>query len=379
MPLLRVSPSQKRALAIATVLAILVGAWLLQKYLMLIVVSAIVAYLFNPVYKWLLKKGRSQGQATLLTFLASLLAVIIPATLVILITVLQISSLINSISSSGFSLDLGKIGQSVIDAINSFMSSMNLPYHLTDAGIKDALTTAIKTMGQNLAKGVVSYIGNFFGFITTAIIYIYVFMSMLRHQDKIISTISKLNPLGEKVSELYLQRMSAMTKATVRGQFIIALCQGLESAVVLSLVGLDNLFFFFLVLLTALSVIPLGAGIVTIPIGIVMILSGQVAQGTIVVVNHLLIVTNIDNVLRPRLVPAEARLDSALMILAVFAGLAHFGFIGIVVGPVMMIVLVTTIQMFLEVYRDTKSLNMATKKKPRSLTDRFKDMVHIKQ
>ena len=61
--------------------------------------------------------------------------------------------------------------------------------------------------------------------------------------------------------------------------------------------------------------------------------------------------TNIDNFLRPILVPREARLDSALMLLSVFAGIAMFGAFGIVIGPVLMIVIVTTISVYLAVYK----------------------------
>ena len=70
-----------------------------------------------------------------------------------------------------------------------------------------------------------------------------------------------------------------------------------------------------------------------------------------VIVWHLLVVTNIDNVLRPILVPREARLDPALMLLAVFSGIAMFGFWGIIIGPVLMIVIVTTISVYLAVYK----------------------------
>jgi Ca2+/Na+ antiporter len=81
-------------------------------------------------------------------------------------------------------------------------------------------------------------------------------------------------------------------------------------------------------------------------------LFGNVFGGIFVIAFHLVVVTNIDNVLRPILVPREARLDSALMLLAVFAGIAMFGFWGIVIGPVLMIVVVTTISVYLAVYKD---------------------------
>jgi predicted PurR-regulated permease PerM len=76
-----------------------------------------------------------------------------------------------------------------------------------------------------------------------------------------------------------------------------------------------------------------------------------------VILFHLIVVTNIDNFLRPILVPKAARLDSALMLLAVFSGIAMFGAWGIVIGPVLMIVIVTTISVYLAVY---KGVPMAT-------------------
>ena len=56
--------------------------------------------------------------------------------------------------------------------------------------------------------------------------------------------------------------------------------------------------------------------------------------------------------MRPKLVPSEARLDPALTLLSVFSGMAFFGFLGIVLGPVIMIVIVTTIQVYLEVFKN---------------------------
>src|SRR6185436_2715423 len=118
-------------------------------------------------------------------------------------------------------------------------------------------------------------------------------------------------------------------------------------------------------LLSALSVIPLGSGILMIPFGIGMILFGNVFGGVFVILFHLIVVTNVDNFLRPILVPRAARLDSALMLLAVFAGLAMFGAWGIVIGPVLMIVIVTTISVYLAVYKDVPMAAPEDDEKPR--------------
>lgn len=360
--LLRIEPSQKRALALATIVALFVGILFLKSYLMLIIVAAIVAFLFDPVYKWLLLRKVNSGTAVVLTFFSTLLAIIIPLSIVLIITTAQINHLVQSIGSGSYSVDVTEIGTNLINRINTLLVNQGLSYQLNQAEVVASFTRVVQGFGTKMLQSIASSATGIFGFITAAIIYIYVFFSLLKNQKAIIDTTSALNPLGDRISELYLYRMGAMTKAMVRGQFIIASCQGLVSAIGLAIAGLPELFFFFLVLLTVMSIIPLGAGIITIPIGAIMILTGNIPGGILVIANHLIIVTNIDNILRPKLVPKDARLDPALTMLSVFCGLAAFGFPGIVVGPVLMIVITTTIQMFLEVYRDMDALDESTYK-----------------
>lgn len=351
-----VNESQKKALLVATVAAVIAGFLLLNVYLMLVIFSAIVVILFNPVYKWLLSKKFSKSSAATLTTLTSLLVVIIPVIIVGAISLVQIDRLVSSISTESYNLDSASVNK-VIDRANETFEEIGVSLRVSTDGIAEAISKGAQQFGKILLEGLFNSITGFFAFLTAAIIYLYVFISMLTKQDKIIDTIKKLNPLGEDISDLYMKRISAMTKATVRGQLVIAVLQGTVSAAGLTLAGIDGLFFFFCILLTLMSVIPLGAGILTIPIGVIMIATGNFWQGILVIANHLLIVTNIDNILRPQLVPKEAKLDPALMILAVFSGLSVFGFIGIVLGPVIMIVILTTIQMYLEVFKDTDSIH----------------------
>ena len=180
------------------------------------------------------------------------------------------------------------------------------------------------------------------------------FVALLVNREKVRTLIGQLNPLGDEVTDLYLRKAGAMVRGTVSGQFVIALCQGVAGAASIYVAGFHHGFFIFAILLTALSIIPLGGGIVTIPFGIGMIFYGNVVGGAFIVLWHLLVVTNIDNFLRPILVPKDARLNSALMLLAVFAGIAMFGPWGIVIGPVLMILIVTTLDVYLAVYKDVE-------------------------
>lgn len=356
-----VSPAQKRTLGIATAVALVFGAYFLKNYLLLIATAIIVALVFNPIYKWILKRNKKPKTAASMTLLVTFVALIIPVALIILMASFQVKGVFDAIKNTSQTTDLNQLLDSINNGINEFLRSIGLSAQVEPGAFRDQLVSAMKSIGQNVLEAVTSWVTGIGSLITTLIIYIYVFISILVNQDKLIEIFKKINPLGKQVSDIYLDRAGAMTKAMVRGQFIIATLQGLTDALLLYIAGFHSAFFFYLILLIILSIIPLGGGIIVLPIGVIMILFGNIWQGAVIILGHILIVTNIDNVLRPRLVPSKARLDPALTLLSVFSGLALFGFLGIVLGPVLMILIVTTIQVYLEVFRQTKMHTPADK------------------
>src|SRR5690606_32376662 len=193
---------------------------------------------------------------------------------------------------------------------------------VTADSLRDGIVTVSQHVGEWLLGLLQGAVGGVVGVIAASIIFLYVFISLLINQDRVVTLIRRLNPLGEEITDLYLSKAGAMVRGTVMGQFVIALCQGVAGAVSIYIAGFHEGFFLFAVLLSALSVIPLGSGIVTIPFGIGMMFFGNIIGGAFVALFHVLVVTNIDNVLRPVLVPRAARLDPALMLLAVFSGIA---------------------------------------------------------
>src|SRR6478752_1228234 len=282
--------TQKRALAVATVLAILFGAYFLRRYFILIVVAAVVVYLFSPLYNRLTKR-MGTGLSATLTLLAVFASVIVPVGLIGLLAVVQITEMVRSVAAWVEKTDLSNLGDKTLKFVNELLA--RVPFAditVTPEMLRKAMTTVAQKGGEYLLHLLQGAAGGVVGGLTAAILSIYV---------------------G----------------------------------------GFHDGFFIFAVILSALSVIPLGSGIVSIPFGVGMILFGNVFGGIFVILFHLIVVTNIDNFLRPILVPRAARLDSALMLLAVFAGIAMFGAWGIVIGPVLMIVIVTTISVYLAVYK----------------------------
>ena len=372
------TPSQKRALAVVTGLALLFGAYFLRRYFMLIVIAAIVAYLFTPLYNRLRAKING-GLATTLTVLAALATVVIPVIAVVSLATVQISRMLIGVSEWAKTADLNALGDKAINTVNQLLG--RLPFQtptITLDSLRSNLGKVAQTIGEWLLHTLSGAAGGAIGLITSAIIFLYVLISFLVNQTELITLIRRMNPLGEEANDLYLAKMGAMVKGTVKGQFIIALIQGTLGAISIYIAGFHDAFFVFAILLIALSVIPLGSGIVTIPFGIGMMLFGNVAGGAFVVLFHLIGITNVDNFLRPILVPREARLDPALMLLSVFSGIAMFGFFGIILGPVLMIVIVTTIAVYLAVYKGVAMETESPPEQKRKLLKRRRSKIEAK-
>lgn len=343
--------TQKRALAIITTLALVLGAYFLRHYFILVVIAAIVAYLFTPLYNRCRRRFGSGLSATL-TVLAALATVIIPLSGLITIAVLQVSHMVVNVAEWTKTADLSALGDKALAVVNEMLARLPFgDFTVTAESLRGTMVSAAETVGRWLLHAVQGAAGGAIGVLTSAIIFLYVFVSLLTNQEQVLILIRRLNPLGEEVTDLYLAKMGAMVKGTVTGQFIIALVQGVMGAASIYIGGFHDGFFIFCIILTALSIIPLGSGILTIPFGIGMMLFGNIPGGLFVILFHIIGVTNVDNFLRPILVPREARLDPALMLLAVFSGIAMFGFWGIVLGPVLMIIIVTTISVYLAVYK----------------------------
>src|SRR6201997_1815865 len=343
--------TQKRALAVVTIISLLFAGYFLRNYFVLVVVAAVGAYLFTPLFNWFDRRLKT-GLAATCTLLTALAAVIVPIGLLVVLAIVQISRMVTHVAGWVQKTGMTELGDKSLHVVNQLLARVPfLHMTVTAESLRKTMVSVAQKAGEWSLHFLQNTAGSLFGTVTSAIIFLYVFMALLTNRDKILPLIRQLNPLGDDVTDLYLRKVGAMVRGTVNGQFVIALCQGVAAAGSIYVAGFHHGFFIFAILLTALSIIPLGGGIVTIPFGIGMIFYGNVFGGAFVVLWHLLFVTNIDNFLRPILVPRDARLNSALMLLSVFAGIAMFGPWGIVIGLVLMILIVTTIDVYLAVYK----------------------------
>ncbi|BCX13996.1 MAG: hypothetical protein KatS3mg085_528 [Candidatus Dojkabacteria bacterium] len=168
------------------------------------------------------------------------------------------------------------------------------------------MSNVIAPVGNTLTQNLGQITQTSFMLLTKLVVYVTVVLTLLPNKQKILKFIKQLSPFPEDFDDLYIKRISAMTLSMVKGTFVIAFVQGLFSALLLYILNVPYVAFWSL-LVVFFSIIPVGAGIVLIPISIFLALVGNIYGAIFLFLMNALVVTNIDNVLRPMLVSKDAK------------------------------------------------------------------------
>lgn len=321
---------------------------LLKPYLGVLVFTIVLVIVFRPVYRHYLKWfRRRQGLAIALTIVTIFVVILIPTTLIAEITVNQAIALSKDIAALNTS-ELSFLSYAVEQG-NEFLDKLPLEHGfvLTEVQIIQSLKDAAAPAGSFLAGQAIELTSSTMDIIATFIIFLSLLAALLPAWPSVTQLLKDLSPLDDELDQKYIDRVTAMTNSMVRGIFVVAVTQGLAMGLFLWIAGVPYTAFWTL-LSTFLSILPVGSSLVAFPIGIILILIGNTWQGVLVILGYILVVSNIDAILRPKLVPKETQLSSALVLLSLFSGVKLFGFLGVIYGPVVMIFLLTTVEVYME-------------------------------
>ncbi len=339
-------------------LAIIVIAsiYVVAPYLNTLIIAFLLSFLAQPVYKYflILFKGNHKlaTSITVLIVIISLFVLIVVIGRIVVGQATEFANLLKSVVASSSSNENLKY-ERLLNAINSVLIQIPfLELQINDEDFAALLRRIAEPAGSailNLFSGLGSISSNLAGFLggifTKLFIFIMTLATLIPNFDRFRSYLEKLSPLDNKVDELFIDRTLAMSKAMLKGSLIIAFVQGIISGLSFWIAGVPYTAFWTLIMLL-LSVIPLGAGLISIPAGFILIALGNVPMGIFLILTNLLIVGNIDNVLRPELMPKEASIPSVLLLAGVFGGIGVFGVMGVVYGPVILLLLITGLETY---------------------------------
>lgn len=156
---------------------------------------------------------------------------------------------------------------------------------------------------------------------------------MLRDSDAFAGGLRRVLPFAHAQNEHLVALTRDLVSASVTATLAIAAVQGVIGGLAFWILGLRSPAVWGLVM-GVLSFVPLvGATLVWLPTAAWLLLSGSVARGVALLVVGFVIMSQADNVIRPLLLSGKARMNTLVMILSLLGGVSAFGFIGIVLGP----------------------------------------------
>ncbi|MFA6098333.1 MAG: AI-2E family transporter [Patescibacteria group bacterium] len=319
----------------------------IRPYFSAIVLAFLAAVLFKPIYNFFLRIFRQKEKvAALLSVIFVFLVVFIPVVFIGGLTVNQIISFRDDFAGSGLNFER------VVERVNniySFLPGNQTP--ITVLSAQEKMGQWAETVGNFFLERLPNIGSGAFYTVTWIILFLILLYSIFPIHRKLIRFFENVSPLNDRIDMVYASRVVEMSKSMIKGTLLVALVQGTVAGIFLAIAGVPYVLFWTL-LMIFLGVIPMvGYGFVMLPIVVILFLTGNIWQAIMLALVSVLFIGNIDNFLRPKLVSKKAELHPALVILSVIGGLQVFGVLGFIYGPVIMILLVTTFEMYQKYFR----------------------------
>lgn len=295
--------------------------------------AALAAIMFQPLYRWMLRKMRGRrNPAAVTSLLVIFFAVLVPALWLATLVVQEALALVASLQqqpidlAATFEKVYGMLPQAAQEAVDR---SGWADVSSAQTKLQELLTASagmIASQAVSIGSGALSFILSF-------AVGLYVMFFLLRDGERIGRTLLNTAPVERSISERLAERFLGIVRATIKGSGVVGLVQGVLAGISFLIVGLESALLFS-VLTTIFALVPvIGAGAIYIPVGLWLLVTGAVWQGAFVLIFGVIVISNADNVLRPILVGRDTGIPDWIILVTTLGGISLLGFSGIVLGP----------------------------------------------
>ena len=203
---------------------------------------------------------------------------------------------------------------------------------------------------QNIAGYVASHlagvVGNTFGALTQLVIMIFILFFLYRDHRLATESLRATLPLDESEKDLLLTRISDTIHATALGRVAVAAVQGFLSGLAFWVLGVDSPVFWGIITVLVAIVPAVGASLIWIPVAIYLALTGHWVKAGLLLAWGGLVVSTIDNFLYPVLVGSRLQQHTVVVLISVIGAIALFGFPGLIIGPVLLTLAKTMLELW---------------------------------
>lgn len=207
----------------------------------------------------------------------------------------------------------------------------------------------VETFLTGLLRDAVGFLPKFLVALT---VILFVTYYVLTDGDRLVAYLRRAAPLPPAQVDFILREAHNGVKAVFFGQILTSTIQGVLGGISFVVAGLPGAVVWAAVM-AILSLLPVvGAFLVWIPAGVYLLTQGSIWQGVFVLAWGAIIVSQVDNFIRPKLIGDRADIHPLFVLIGVLGGIAAFGFIGLFLGPLLVGVTISILKVWESDYRD---------------------------
>jgi predicted PurR-regulated permease PerM len=323
--------------------------WMIQEFLMALMLAALLSGVFHPVFgKLKVFMGGRRALASATTVLLVSALVIVPLVGFSALLTTQALDLTES-ARPWIETQLRDRSQLSDRLMNTRFGHILEPYkdELLQrlAGLAGAAGSWIASALSSLAQGTLSFVFMLF-------VMLYAQFFFLKDGKATLYKILYYLPLPADDEDRMLDKFVSVTRATIKGTLVIGALQGALGGIGLGMVGVEGAVVWGTIM-AVLSVLPgIGPALVWFPVVSYLLLVGRITEGLVLLAWCALVVGSVDNLLRPRLVGRDTQMSDLMVLLSTLGGIVLFGAAGIIVGPIVGAMFITIWDLYGLEFRD---------------------------
>jgi predicted PurR-regulated permease PerM len=317
--------------------AVVLMFFVVRPFITPLVLAFSLAIIFRPIYEKIVNTVRGKESiAALLTVLLIVLIVLIPLVLIGSLLFSEVRMLYIN-----FATNTGSAG--ILNRLND-----SLEYYLH--GLSPQISLNVSQYAEQGLEWIVGHLDTFFSSFLRALlsvtIMIIAIFYLLRDGKKLREKYLLFSPLSDSYDETILEKLGATINSVIRGSLVIAVVQGIAGAVGVTLAGFSSPLIWGLATMIASLVPGLGTGLVIGPAIIYLFVIHDIQHAIILLVWQLCVVGLVDNFLSPYLIKRGLKLHPFFILLSVLGGIALFGPIGFILGPIVLAFLFALLEIY---------------------------------
>lgn len=319
---------------VLVVFATLAFLWLIGPFSGAILWAVIAAVLFEPLNARMLRAmPQRRGTAAFGTLLVIVMVVVVPAMLLAAALMREATAFYARIRAGD--IDLGHMVVETQRHLPDWVRSWLADIGLGDVeGLRIKLVQGFTNSFQSVASQLLDIGQGTFGFFLALGVMLYLTFFLLRDGHPLAARIERAIPLTVDQHAVLIAKFVAVVRATIKGSLIVAILQGTVGGVIFRAIGVPGALLWG-VAMAVFSLFPaIGTGLIWVPVTIYLLATGAIWQGAVLFLCGFIIISSIDNVVRPVLVGHDARMPDYVVLITTLGGFELMGFNGFVIGPI---------------------------------------------